>query len=96
MPYTDHLAITLKSVRDIIEEMSTRELYGIIPFQVHEHFIESFVSKWESICLESFGNVERVLKKVVETLCDEHFGRFQSSGLLYDIRYMFCEDIATT
>ena len=84
------LVITLKFVRDVIEEMSTRELYGVIPFQVHEHFIESFVSKWESLCLESFDKVEHVLKAVAENLCDEHFGRFQSSGLLYDVRCGSC------
>lgn len=66
--------------------MSTRELYGIIPFQVHEHFIESFVSKWEALCLEAFGKVELILKNVMETLCDDHFGRFKASGLMYDVR----------
>jgi hypothetical protein len=81
------IAITLVDVRQVIEQMSTRELYGIIPFQVHEHFIQCFVSEWESICLEYFGKVERILKDVVETMCETYFGRFQTSGLLFDIRY---------
>ena len=75
-------------MRDIIEEMSTRELYGIVPFQVHEQFIDSFVSKWELICFNSFLEVERTLRDTVESLCSKHFGRFQSSGLLHEVRYM--------
>ncbi len=72
----------------MIEEISTRELYGIIPFQVHEQFIDSFVSKWESICFENFDQVECILKSLVESLCSNHFGRFQSSGLLYEVKYI--------
>jgi len=80
------IAVTLVDVHQVIEKMSTRELYGIIPFQVHEHFIESFVSRWKDICLEHFEKVERILKKCVEAMCDKYFGRFETSGLLYDIR----------
>ena len=83
------IVITLLDVRKVIDQMSTRELYGIIPFQVHEHFIQCFVSEWESICLEYFGKVERILKDVVETMCETYFGRFQTSGLLFDIRYAY-------
>jgi len=84
----DSLVISLKEVREMIEEISTRELYGIIPFQVHEQFIDSFVSKWESICFENFDQVECILKSLVESLCSNHFGRFQSSGLLYEAKYI--------
>jgi hypothetical protein len=83
---SDDLAIPLKHVRDMIEELSSRELYGIVPFQVHEQFIDSFVSKWESISMQSFEKVEKVLRGMVEKLCQGHFGRFQSSGLLYEVR----------
>jgi Dynamin central region len=82
------LVISLIEVRKVIEKISIRELYGIIPFQVHEQFIDSFVSKWESICLDIFDEAERTLKKVVESFCQRHFGRFQTSGLLYEVRYV--------
>lgn len=67
--------------------MSSRELPGIIPFQVHEHFISTFVSKWEKICLDSFYKMDDILKAATELLCKKHFGRFSSSGLLYEVRY---------
>jgi hypothetical protein len=82
----NNLAISLKQVRKVIEEISIRELYGIIPFQVHEQFIDLFVSKWESICFNGFHEIEQILKKVVESQCKKHFGRFQTSGLLYEVR----------
>jgi hypothetical protein len=75
--------------------MSTRELYGIIPFQVYEKFIDSFVSKWESICYVSFNEVERILKDVVESLCTKHFGRFKSSCLLYEVMYIRFNSLKT-
>jgi hypothetical protein len=72
-------------VRNVIEKMSKRELPGITPFRVHEHFINSFVRKWEAICLDAFYEVENVLKSLADKLCTKHFGRFKSSGLLYDV-----------
>jgi len=67
--------------------MSKRELSGIIPFRVHEFYITSFVRKWETICLDAFNEVESILKSVVESLCNQQFGRFQTSGLLLDARF---------
>jgi hypothetical protein len=72
-------------VREVIRQKSIRELPGIIPFTVHEHYIGMFVSKWKYICLDSFGDVEQILKGLVEGLCKKYFGRFRSSGLLHEI-----------
>ena len=83
----DVLEISLDKVRSIVKKMSKRELPGITPFRVHEHFINSFVRKWEHICLDAFYEVEKILKIVVEAMYTKYFGRFQSSGLLYDVRY---------
>src|SRR5215471_9325198 len=75
-------------MRSIIQKMSKRELPGITPFRVHEHFINSFVCKWEEICLYAFSQVEEILKNaVVEVLCTKHFWRFRSSGLLVAVTY---------
>jgi hypothetical protein len=82
------LEIPLAEVRRIIGKMSKRELPGITPFRVHEYFIGSFIKKWETICLEAFSEVENILKSVIESLCIQHFGRFQTSGLLLDVRYI--------
>ena len=73
-------------MKEKISEMSSRELYGIIPFRVHEHFINSFVSEWKAICLGCFDDVETALNAVVESLCRKHFERFETSGLLYEVR----------
>lgn len=40
------------------------------------------VSEWEKLCLEAFRTVHRELKKHMEHLCEEYFGRFKGSGLL--------------
>jgi len=71
----------LEYVADKIREMSTRELYGIIPFRVHEYYIDRFVKKWDTICLGNFVEIERILRAAVSALCEEHFHRFQSSGM---------------
>ena len=77
----------MQAVTAMIEEMTTRELYGIIPFRVHEYFISCYLRKWDALCLDSFDKVETILKNVVETLCKRHFGRFQSSGLYMEVWY---------
>ena len=82
------LEISLEHVRDVISEKSIRELPGIIPFTVHEHFIDMFVSKWKSICLDSFSDIDDVLKILVEQLCKSYFGRFRTSGFLHEIEYL--------
>jgi hypothetical protein len=79
------IVITLNHVTEVIEETSKRELYGIVPFRVHEHFINDFVTKWESISLDSFNEVEKILSEVVGLFCSKHFSRFQSSGLSYEV-----------
>jgi len=79
------LAISLSRVRDVIAEKSIRELPGIIPFTVHEYFIDAFASQWKYICLDSFTDVEELLKVLIEQLCKEYFGRFRSSGFLHEI-----------
>jgi hypothetical protein len=67
--------------------MSTRELSGITPFRVHEHFINSFVIKWEEISLDAFRDVELIFNSVVDELLKRRFGRFKSSMLLYNVRF---------
>jgi hypothetical protein len=74
--------ITLTNVSDAISEMSYRQLYGITPFEVHENFIRSFVFEWEAICMESFVTMEKILRRQIVDICDRHFGRFRSCGLL--------------
>ena len=76
----------LEYVRKIIQDMSSRELAGITPFRVHEHFISLFIRKWEEVCLDAFSEVEKLLKAEMDALYEKHFGRFKSSGLMYDIR----------
>lgn len=71
---------------ELIEEMSSRELPGIIPFRVYEHLINCFVSKWQLICLTSFVQVEETLRSAVGLLVEKHFGRFENSGLMYEVR----------
>jgi hypothetical protein len=66
--------------------MSARQLYGITPFEVHEHFINQFVREWESICLARFRDVERILKRYLINLITKHFARFHGSGLLDKVR----------
>lgn len=78
--------IKMASVRAIIGQMSTRELPGNIPFAAHEHFDTLFVSKWKSITLNSFEMVEQLLREMVQSLCVQHFGRFNTSGLLKAVR----------
>jgi hypothetical protein len=48
--------------------MSTRELSGITPFRVHEHFINAFVLKWGEISLDAFREVEKIFKSVIDDL----------------------------
>lgn len=79
-------AITFASVKTIIDQVSTRELPGNIPFAAHEHFHTMFVSKWRSICLNSFETVEQLLRDMVQNLCTQYFSRFATSGLLKAIR----------
>lgn len=67
--------------------MSTRELSGITPFRVHEHFINSFVIKWEEISLDAFREVQKIFKDVIGELLKQRFGRFKSSLLLYNVRF---------
>jgi len=71
----------------MISTAKQRELPGITPFQVHEHYISQFVQEWESRCLNVFRQVEIILKDRVAGLCDQIFGRFVTSGLHYDVRY---------
>ena len=71
----------MEYVADKIREMSTRELYGIIPFRVHEYYIDCFVKKWNAICLGNFVEIEQILRAAVTALCKAHFDRFQNSGL---------------
>lgn len=66
--------------------MSSRELPGITPFRIHEHFINSFVLKWEEISLDAFHEVEKLFKSMLDALLTKSFGRFKSSGLLYSTR----------
>jgi hypothetical protein len=79
-------SISLKAVRDIIRKKSTQEFPDITPFTVHKHFVTSFTSRWESICLESLKKIEKELQAVLETLCDDYFGRFRTSLLWDDAR----------
>jgi len=76
--------ISLYIVRKTISEMRTRELDGIIPFRVHEHFIRNFASDWREICLGQFEGVQKILKKRIDAMCKSYFGRFSSSGLYYE------------
>jgi len=78
--------ISLSEVAKVISEMSSRELYGIVPFRVHEHFIRSFSSDWQNISFNCFEAAECLLKRRVADLCNRHFGRFASSGLHYEAR----------
>jgi hypothetical protein len=75
-------------VRAIIKTMSTRELPGITPFRIHEHFINKSVKDWKDICLDAFSQVENILKSVAEGLCKKHFERFRSFGLLNNAKYI--------
>jgi hypothetical protein len=71
----------------MIEEMTTRELYGITPFRVHEYLINGYLREWKALCLDSFLDVERILRNVIATLRQRHFSRFQSSGLYMEVWY---------
>jgi hypothetical protein len=85
----DFPGILLADVREMIGTTKQRELPGITPFRVHEHYINIFVEKWERLCLNVFKTVESILKDNVSYLCEKVFGRFSSSGLLYDVKYNF-------
>jgi hypothetical protein len=80
------IEISLEQVRKTITEMSRRQLPGIIPFPVHESFISAFVSQWEELCLKSFCVIEQVLRSAAHQACNKHFGRFQTSGLLVEVK----------
>lgn len=80
-------SISLKAMRDVIRNKSTQEFPDITPFTVHKHFVTSFTSRWETICLESLEKVEKKLQAALEMLCDEYFGRFRTSQLWDDARY---------
>jgi Dynamin central region/Dynamin GTPase effector domain len=86
-PSTSPRKIGLKEVTDVITKMSYRELYGIIPFRVHEHFIKAFLRDWEKICLHSFIQIEESLREEMLKLCEKHFDRFKSSNLLNAAMY---------
>jgi hypothetical protein len=73
-------------VRSLIATMTARELEGVTPFPVHEQLVDHFVKNWEPLCLKFFESVEFLLEKKVESLCVEGFNRFQSSGLLLQVR----------
>lgn len=75
------------SVNSLIKQMSTRELPGNIPFAAHEYLDTLFVSKWKSICSDSFERVEQLMREMVQNLCAQYFGRFTASGLLTAVRY---------
>jgi len=84
---SNDVEVLLDAVREMIRTAKQRELPGITPFQVHEHYISQFVQKWESLCLNVFRQVEIILKDQVASICDKIFGRFVTSGLHYDVRY---------
>lgn len=81
------LEILLEEVREMIGKTKQRELAGITPFQVHEYYINQFIQKWESLCLNIFQQVEVIFKDQVACFCEDIFGRFISSGLHYDVKY---------
>lgn len=85
--------ITLRFVRETIKKKSMRYLPGYVPFAVLEDFIQLFVSKWATLCLRSFAAAERLLKDHVEELCVEFFNRFESSGLLQEVKAVVLEVI---
>jgi len=78
-------SISLDAVKKCISEMRTRELYGICPFAVHEHYIAKFTSCWQNICTRHFEDIQTILKERIDEICNLHFGRFTSSGLHYDV-----------
>ena len=82
------LEVLLDAVRDMIITAKQRELPGITPFQVHEHYIRQFVQKWESLCLNVFQQIAIILNDQVAGFCDQIFGRFMTSGLHYDVGYI--------
>jgi hypothetical protein len=75
-------------MRDVIRCNSTQEFPDVTPFAVHKHFVNLFKSTWQPICLESFQRVEHAFQEVMEELCEEHFGRFKTSHLWDDAKYM--------
>jgi hypothetical protein len=79
--------VSLKAIRQVIRQESVRQLPDYVPSTVYEYFINKFVSQWTFICLESFREVEELLKQLLDVQCAEHFGRFQSSGLLREVRF---------
>jgi len=83
--------MTLQFVREILNRKAMGYLPGSVPPTVLEHFILLSVSKWQTICLRSFQAAERLLKDHVMELCGEFFGRFESSGLLPELKYLLTD-----
>ena len=85
--FGQRVEISLEEVQSMIKKMKKRELPGITPFRVHEHFIDFFVKDWEMLSMNLFRKVEAILESSVQKICTQVFERCRHTGLLSDVTY---------
>jgi hypothetical protein len=77
----DRLAISLPAVREVVKEKSIGLLPNVVDPGTYEFYIAQFVSRWDSLCMEAFGDLKAMLSSHLHDLSKSHFERFRSSRL---------------
>jgi len=65
-------------VRNLIRLSRKRELQGHPSWDAVEYLMRFAVSTWETLCLDAFENVLRLLETLLESLTRKYFGRFRA------------------
>src|SRR5436190_4885432 len=73
--------ISLKDIMKLVERTRSREMNFFIPWQVYDFLMTVTLSKWEKICVDAFGMIEKHLKNIIKETSQLIFYRFQTTGL---------------
>ena len=88
--------VSLKDIMKLVERTRSREMNFFIPWQVYDFLMTVTLSKWEKICVDAFGVVEKHLKNIIKETSTLVFRRFQTSGLASAAEYLPIETLHLT
>jgi len=88
--------VSLKDIIKLVEKTRSCEMNFFIPWQVYNFLMTVTLSKWEKICVDAFGVIEKHLKKIIKESSRLIFRRFQTSGLASAAEYLPIEILHLT
>ena len=86
-------SVSLKDIMKLVERTRSEEMNFFTPWKLYHFLMTVTLSKWEKICVDAFGVIEKHLKNIIKETSQLIFYRFQTTGFASAAEYLPIETL---